>query len=61
MTTIQIVREFLSLRKAPEFQDWDNRFIALEWNEAFKKAKSKATRDFRGFNYNSATGIAKLI
>jgi hypothetical protein len=33
----------------------------LDPKEAFKKAKAKATREFRGFNYNSATGIAKLI
>ncbi len=33
----------------------------LDPKEAFRRAKNRATRDFRGFNYNSKTGLAKLI
>jgi hypothetical protein len=33
----------------------------LTRQEAFIIAKKKATKDFRGFNYNPKTGIARLI
>ncbi len=33
----------------------------LTQQAAFERAKKKAVRDFRGFNYNPKTGKAELI
>jgi hypothetical protein len=33
----------------------------LTREEAYRRAKKRATRDFRGFHYDPKTGIAKLI